>query len=136
MKRLRGAPEAGTLRIVKTAMRKTPAARLAGLGILIAGLALATPLALAGADAKGTDAKAKTCGSCCCAPAKAAKATKKAKQKKVATREVTGSRTQKVTKLERFPATTSPVEIMDRTVIERTGASTLSGFLNRQTIFR
>ncbi len=120
-------------------MKNTPAARLAGLGALIAGLALAAPQALAGTDAKNADAKTKTCGTCCCAPAKttkSVKATKKAKQKKVATQEVTGSRTQRVAKLERFPATTSPVEIMDRKVIERSGASTLSWFLNRQTAFR
>lgn len=136
---MRDRSEPRTLRIVKTAFKKNPAPRLVGLGALIAGLALAAPLALAGSDAPAATSKAKTCGACCCAPAKAAKsakATKKVKKQKAAAHEVTGSRTQKIAKLERFPATTSPVEIMDRAVIERSGASTLSWFLNRQTAFR
>jgi hypothetical protein len=51
-------------------------------------------------------------------------------------KDVTGSNLKQRVTIQRFPETTSPVEVMDRAVMERSGEATLSGFLARQSTFR
>lgn len=51
-------------------------------------------------------------------------------------RQITGSHLKQRVVLRRFPETISPVEVFDRTQLERRGEATLSGFLSRQATFR
>lgn len=122
---------------MKTTLIPFPKARLAALAALIAGLAVAIPAATAGTDAKSCDPDTTACCGKCCksATTKTAKKAKAPKQKAVK-KGVTGSNLKQRVAVERFPETTSPVEVMDREVIDRSGAATLSGFLARQSTFR
>lgn len=117
------------------AMKKTIAR--AGLGALVAGLVFAGPSVLAG-DATGScDANTTAC---CgkCGEAKPAKKAKKAKASKKSPKpvKVTGSNLDQRVVPVRYPATTSPVEIVDRAVMARSGTATLSEFMARQATYR